>query len=899
MTAALIALAAASAGTPSAPPAAQLDAYDVVWRSPSRNATGSMPIGNGEVVLNVWVEEATGDLVFYIARTDSLSEISRLLKLGAVRVHMEPSPFVGAKDFVQRLRLRAGRIEVAGGGGKLGLFVDSAAHVVHMSGSFARPTRVTATAECWRNEARELPKGENGSAWSVHDAPFERVEAADIFEAGAPGRVSWYHRNETSIVPKLWQNQSLTGLPGTFDPLLGRTFGASMQGPGLVRRGERDLVTPHPVRSFGLQVATHTAQTGTVAEWRKGLAAQASNSEPAVAARRTQAWWRAYWRRSWVFISGDTSGPEIPSNTFPLRLGFDSNGQNRFAGQIQRPLCVARVLSEAEIAAHFAGPMDAVAPEPMIAGDAPGLTLAATIAPTGLTPGRILDKVTAASGDGFLFDTHPGDSLRLIVGSLTLTAPKCLTVGGRYDAAATYDARTGEASITLDGKRIAHREPEQGSAITRGYVLQRYVQACQNRGALPAKFNGGTYTVEPAAMGMPYNADFRNWGDCYWFQNVRHIVHPMPASGDSDMMDAFFRLYEAARPLAEGRTRLYHKAEGAYFPETMTFFGTYSGGDYGWDRAGREPSYVQCRYWANAWNQGPELLGLLLDSWDTTRSAAFLRSRVLPMAESVLRYFDTRFRKDAQGKVVIDPTQVVETYWDGVVNDLPTVAGLIAVTRRLCDLPASLVTQKQRAFFTHMRATCPDLPIETVDGERRLAPAQKYDPRTYNCENGELYAVWPFRLVSMNRPELLPEGRAAYAARKNHLPVGWGYDGNVAALLGLTDEATGILRTKAANSHPAYRWPATWGPNFDWLPDQNHGGNLLNTTHLMLMQAEPIEAGGAIRLLPAWPRAWDVSFKLHAPGKTVVECVYRRGRVESLKVTPPERAKDIVMDEAR
>ena len=71
-----------------------------------------------------------------------------------------------------------------------------------------------------------------------------------------------------------------------------------------------------------------------------------------------------------------------------------------------------------------------------------------------------------------------------------------------------------------------------------------------------------------------------------------------------------------------------------------------------------------------------------------------------------------------------------------------------------------------------------------------------------------------------------------------------------AALLGLTDEAARILNKKCANSREGYRWPATWGPNFDWLPDQNHGGNLLETTQLMLLQSD----GEKIRLLPAWPK---------------------------------------------
>jgi alpha-L-fucosidase 2 len=272
-----------------------------------------------------------------------------------------------------------------------------------------------------------------------------------------------------------------------------------------------------------------------------------------------------------------------------------------------------------------------------------------------------------------------------------------------------------------------------------------------------------------------------------------------------------------------------------------------------------------------------------------------LKSRLIPMAASVLKYFDSRFRKDDAGKIVLDPTQVVETYWKGVLNDMPTTSGLIAMTNRLCDLPPKFVPSNQRTLFAKMRAACPDLPFEMRKGQRQLAPAQRYNPEITNVENGELYGVWPARVVSLAHPEWLPEAKNAYAHRLNHLDNGWGYDGNVAALLGMTDEAERILRIKCANSHPAYRWPATWGPNFDWLPDQNHGGNLLNTANLMLMQAEPIEAGGAIRILPAWPEKWDVDFKLHAPGKTTVHCVLKNGHMLKIEVTPRGRLKDVIV----
>ena len=93
LTVVLLAAVALAAQTPT-------DAYNVVWDSPSKDSSGSMPIGNGDVGLNVWVEES-GDLVFYIGKTDAWSETVRLLKLGRVRVRLSPNPFVSGQPFLQ------------------------------------------------------------------------------------------------------------------------------------------------------------------------------------------------------------------------------------------------------------------------------------------------------------------------------------------------------------------------------------------------------------------------------------------------------------------------------------------------------------------------------------------------------------------------------------------------------------------------------------------------------------------------------------------------------------------------------------------------------------------------------------------------------------------------------
>jgi hypothetical protein len=878
------------------------DPYDVVWTTPSKDSAGSMPLGNGEVGINLWVEE-NGDLNFYISRSDSFSEIGRLLKVGQVKVAITPNPFVTGSPFVQRLHLHDGVCSISAGEGEkqvtLKVFVDSDQPVVHVIGESAAPVSVKATVVSWRTEKRVLPKKEQGSAWTMRDAPFDLVESADQFAEMPPDTIAWFHRNETSIVHSTIAVQSLETVSDKIqDPLLNRTFGAWLSGEGFqTDLKDRAINTPAPVKRFTLGVATACVQGAEVnafhdAAFDAGVSADDANE----ALQHTSKWWGKYWDRSWV-VTNAGEAIEIPVNKFDLRIGVDSNGQNEFPGEPPRGVTYNRALSADEIAKLAAQNQDQ---PPAIAADKPGdfshsFTLSAWINADRLEPGRIFDKLTAGSNDGFLFDTHPGDTLRLIVGNITLSAPAgILTAGKWHHVAATVDVTDGLVCIYLDGKVVAQNLPDGVSQIARGYTLQRYVQACGGRGNFPIKFNGGIFTVEPKHMGEPFNADFRSWGECYWWQNTRHMYHPMLASGDIEMMDPLFNMYEAARPICEARAMLYHHAKGCYFPETMTSWGTYSNADYGWNRQGHVPADVLCPWWQYAWNQGPELVGLLLDRWDYTNDPAFLKKMVLPMAQSVLSYFDTRFVRLVDGKIVLQPTQSVETYWKDVINDMPTVAGLNDITTRLCALPEDLTTPEQRAFFAHMKSVCPPVPVhdKTANGKpfRSLAPAQEFNPSRSNCENPELYAVWPFRLYGIGKPGL-DEAVAAYDNRIFHLDVGWGPDGNCAALLGLTDEAARILKKKCANSREGYRWPATWGPNFDWLPDQNHGGNLLETTQLMLLQCD----GQKIRLLPAWPKQWDVSFKLHATGNTTVECVYRSGKIEKLEVTPAERGKDVVL----
>jgi hypothetical protein len=84
--------------------------HDIVWRTPSSDAADAMPLGNGEFLGNVWVQE-NGDLRIDLARSVAGDSIERL---GSLRLRMDPPLRVADESLRQALVLGRGAIQVAG-----------------------------------------------------------------------------------------------------------------------------------------------------------------------------------------------------------------------------------------------------------------------------------------------------------------------------------------------------------------------------------------------------------------------------------------------------------------------------------------------------------------------------------------------------------------------------------------------------------------------------------------------------------------------------------------------------------------------------------------------------------------------------------------------------------------
>ena len=450
--------------------------------------------------------------------------------------------------------------------------------------------------------------------------------------------------------------------------------------------------------------------------------------------------------------------------------------------------------------------------------------------------------------------------------------------------------------INPDNKDTASAAWQTG----RNYQLFRYMLACNAYGDYPTKFNGGLFTYDPSFVNPTdtHTPDFRNWGGgVHTAQNQRLVYFPFLKNGDADLMKPQFEFYNRLLGNAEWRSRVYWNHSGASFTEQMENFGLPNPAEYGWKR----PAYFDKGVEYNAWleYQWDTVLEFCLMILETERYAGYDIGSYVPLIESCLRFFDEHYQYrakqrgiktlDGNGHLVLYPGTAGETF-KMATNATATVAALQVITSRLLQLPERYLTTEKRQALDSFLRRIPPLSFGEFQGHKTLAPAKSWE-RINNTESMQLYPVYPWGLYGIGRPDL-PIARNTWqydtTALKFRSHVGWKQDNIFAARLGLTEEAARLTTLKLQNS--GRRFPAFWGPGFDWTPDHNWGGSGMIGLQEMLLQT----VDEKIYLFPAWPADWNVHFKLHAPYQTTVEASLKEGKLEWLKVVPAHRAKDII-----
>lgn len=279
---------------------AKLTSYDIEWKQPAlRGSMDSMPIGNGSLAANVWVEQG-GDLMLYLARDDAWASDAEacdgLLKLGRLRIRLGEEAFPDT-EFSQHLRLEHGAIEIQGANSthrlRVKVWVDALKPVLRVEVESDVPLPLRVTFESLRTPEELAKRPPDGyTRWRGKLLPDKVLERRD-------DGISWI--------------QQIDYPPRSDASSAQASFGALVRGIGLRKISPLSLASTHPARHHLIEViSTHVP--GDEQAWTSAVDSliSAISGIPSTEAWQSHVqWWRAFWTRSWIFVSGDKDAEAV------------------------------------------------------------------------------------------------------------------------------------------------------------------------------------------------------------------------------------------------------------------------------------------------------------------------------------------------------------------------------------------------------------------------------------------------------------------------------------------------------------------------------------------------------------------------------------------------------------
>lgn len=933
---------------------AWLNAYNVTWTSPSENSAGSMPVGGGDIGVNVWVEN--GDLLLYIDRSGNIDENDQQLKSGRVRVRLDPSPFARVPR-ITASGSDSGQIPNHAFDDKLGgdqkWFVKTPTAWISIEAARTWTIdeyRLTSAEDCPERDPKNwvLTGSNDGIKWKEidrrADENFIKRNEERTFRVASPApflhhRLAFEnHSGEWFQIGEIQLKQSgsnpladdrraanTVNFRQTLNLRTGRVEIEATSEAASVR-GSVWVDVAKPIVHVELESKQPLTMTAAWETWRnaKHLVPRTMKADGTVDSNDFNRWsmFGYYWYDGEVFTYPDQvthreSAVEFFHRNDNADLIFDKEVKGQGLESVK---------------AEFAHPTRDRIFGGLLSGD--GLVAA------GKSEGSY-------SGTPFrshlLRNTAPQTRQHLRVFLHTDQTPslenwragldKFVRESSGGDSKAWEDNQAWWKAFWNRSHIIVNsgQGPDDiGWQVGRNYQLMRYLLASNVRGEWPTRFNGGLFTFDPVHVNSRsdkdagfYNPDYRMWG-AWTQQNQRLVYWPMLKSGDFDAMLPQFAFYRKNLPAAEARTQLSWKIPGASFCEQIGSGGLPLGSHYGWEPplGKRDPkkemglSDAHATYYTTALE-----FAYMIHEWhrfnggDLTPYLPLLKKLVVFHFEyfPMLHERATGKKWDESGQAVFDPSHALETYRGK--NSTDVLCALRRNLECLLALPESQITSEEKTQFQEWLGRLPALNFRERNGKKIIGPIAGESTRISNYELPQLYPVFPWGYYGLGQPDLQvaidtwrygidpwtsgrkPSDPPFYPAREYW--YGWTQQAIILARLGLTEEAKDYVTKKLADARgnnnfksPArMRFPAFWGPGFDWTPDHNWGGSGMIALQEMALQT----SGSELRVLPAWPKEWDVDFKLHAPGKTVVECVYRDGKVQSSHVIPVSRRENVLL----
>jgi hypothetical protein len=198
--------------------------YNVVWESPSVDASGQMPLGNGDIAAGVYAIEDDA-LYMLLAKNDALTYNGDIFKTGRVRVELSPNPFAKGKPFKQTLDLQTGSILIEADEITIRVWADANKPAYHVQIDSPDDVNVSAASDLWERI--------DGCPHNCSKEPID-PPTQDVRLERDGNIIRYFAVGDRSVYPTELEYYEVEHMASEFaDPYRFNTFGNLLESPDL------------------------------------------------------------------------------------------------------------------------------------------------------------------------------------------------------------------------------------------------------------------------------------------------------------------------------------------------------------------------------------------------------------------------------------------------------------------------------------------------------------------------------------------------------------------------------------------------------------------------------------------------------------------------------------------
>jgi hypothetical protein len=473
---------------------------------------------------------------------------------------------------------------------------------------------------------------------------------------------------------------------------------------------------------------------------------------------------------------------------------------------------------------------------------------------------------------------------------------------------------------------------ERGRLLQRIRHLHLYYMASTSRGKLPAKWNGSMFITD---------GDKRYWGSQYWVWTVETLYFPLLAADAIDLMEPYFNMYAQQLPECKKAARQRWGAVGAFYPETTPFAGPVilpeeNGREFQDVYLGRKPlnelskaTHDLCQFDSSlrtmaepeakgpvgrfSWishlvSSGSELAIQFWWRYRYTGDVEWLRDKGYPILRETAEFFRSLAKKGNDGKYHIHGTNVHEMFWgvnDGIM-DLAAIRGTFPLAIRAAEILN--IDADLRAGWRGFLDNLAPYPMGSEPESKALVDSALADDVWSAGHLGEVNArkhledcwlapVFPFEdwTLETKNPEidrmiykiidLAPRLKTILAGEPSNtadrIPI-------IIARAGLGEKLPVVLEKFWSTFDHLANFMSSFegGVPENQAQSVEHLGVMTTALQDGLLQSLSPRPGEPeiIRVFPACPKEWEVSFRLLARGGFLVSSAIKEGKIEYVEI---------------